>query len=147
MSHRPDGSNHEPVVEEPRVKGFHHVELWVPELQPDLGEWEWLLNRLGFAQSASWDTGASWEAGGAYLSVTTSPTLSDPIHDRRRAGLNHLAFHGGRREVVDAIMDDAPAHGWNLLYPERYPFAGGREHYAGWLENSGGFKAEIVAEP
>ena len=33
------------------------------------------------------------------------------------------------------------------LYQERYPHAGGEAHYAGWLENSAGFKAEIVADP
>jgi hypothetical protein len=32
------------------------------------------------------------------------------------------------------------------LAGERYPFAGGSEHYAGWLENAAGFKVEVVAE-
>ncbi len=43
-------------------------------------------------------------------------------------------------------MADAPRHGWRRLYDERYPHAGGRDHYAGWLENAAGFKVEIVAE-
>ena len=47
---------------------------------------------------------------------------------------------------VDAIMTDAPQHGWRPLYQERYPHAGGPDHYAGWLENSAGFKAEVVAD-
>lgn len=34
---------------------------------------------------------------------------------------------------------------WSPLYHERYPHAGGPDHYAGWVENSDGFKVEIVA--
>lgn len=74
------------------MPGFHHVEMWVADLDAAAAEWGWLLERLG-------------PAG----------------HDRRRAGVNHLAFLGG-------------------------PHAGGPDHYAGWLENTAGFKAEIVAE-
>jgi len=47
---------------------------------------------------------------------------------------------------VDAIMSAASTHGWMPLYHDRYPHAGGPEHYAGWLENSAGAKAEIVAD-
>jgi hypothetical protein len=43
-------------------------------------------------------------------------------------------------------MADAPAHGWQPLYADRYPHAGGKDHYAGWLENATGFKTEIVAD-
>lgn len=60
--------------------------------------------------------------------------------------MNHLAFKGGAVDRVDAIMADAPDHGWCPLYQERYPHAGGADHYAGWLENSAGFKAEVVAD-
>ena len=44
------------------------------------------------------------------------------------------------------VMADAPDHGWRSLYHERYPHAGGAAHYAGWLENAGGFKVELVAD-
>ena len=43
-------------------------------------------------------------------------------------------------------MREAELQGWRPLYHDRYPHAGGPEHYAGWLENSAGFKAEIVAD-
>ena|GEM_PF-2154877 len=108
--------------------------------------WSWLLPRLGLVLDAEWPEGQSWAAGDAYLTLTLSPNLSDPVHDRRRAGLNHLAFHGGTRTEVDAIMQTASDHGWAPLYHERYPHAGGSQHYAGWIENASGFKVEIVAE-
>lgn len=128
------------------MPGFHHVELWVADLEAARSEWGWLLRRLGFALDQEWPEGQSWRAGGAYLTLTTSPNLSSPVHDRRRAGMNHLAFHGGSESAVDAIMSDAPEHGWTPLYQERYPHAGGPAHYAGWLENTAGFKAEVVAD-
>lgn len=85
-------------------------------------------------------------ACGAYLTLTTSPNLSASGHDRRAPGVNHLAFHGGAADAVDALMSEAPARGWTPLYAERYPHAGGPDHYAGWLENADGFKVEVVAE-
>ncbi|WP_394941098.1 VOC family protein [Psychromicrobium sp. YIM B11713] len=128
------------------MPGIHHVEIWVADIDEARQEWGWLLIRLGFSAEPEWPGGQSWEAAGAYLTLTTSPNLSQPDHDRRQPGMNHLAFHGGSRDDVDAVMAEAPGHGWRPLYHERYPYAGGELHYAGWLENSAGFKAEIVAE-
>jgi hypothetical protein len=105
-----------------------------------------LLSELGFERDSEWAEGESWSAGGAYLTLTISPNLSRETHDRRAPGVNHLAFLGGTTDQVDAIMVVAPAHGWVPLYHDRYPRAGGPDHYAGWLENSAGAKAEIVAD-
>lgn len=127
------------------VRGFHHVELWVVDLDRARSEWSWLLDRLGFALDAAWDDGGSWRADDSYLTVCVPPGLRGERHDRRLPGLNHLAFHGGSRSDVDRLMAEAPEHGWNALYDDRYPHAGGPDHYAGWLENSEGFKAEVVA--
>ncbi len=43
-------------------------------------------------------------------------------------------------------MAAAPLNGWQPLYHDRYPHAGGPAHYAGWLENAAGFKVEVVAD-
>lgn len=128
------------------MPGLHHVEIWIADLEKTQREWGWLLRELGFTRTAEWPEGESWEAAGVYLTLTTSPNLTRPDHDRRAVGMNHLAFKGGARERVDAIMAAAAGHGWHALYEDRYPHAGGPDHYAGWLENSAGFKAEIVAE-
>lgn len=126
------------------MSGFHHVEVWVADRTEDAA-WCWLLSSLGFELEQEWPDGMSWAAGGAYLTLTTSPNLSAAEHDRRRPGVNHLAFHGGAPAEVDAVMAAAPEHGWTSLYQDRYPHAGGPEYYAGWLENASGFKVEIVA--
>ncbi len=58
------------------MPGFHHVELWVADLERARVEWGWLLSQLGFERDSSWPEGESWSAGGAYLTLTTSPNLS-----------------------------------------------------------------------
>jgi len=128
------------------VPGFHHVEVWVSDLPQARTEWGWLLHELGFTRESEWSGGESWGAGGAYLTFTTSPNLAGTTHDRRMPGVNHLAFMAGTPGRVDAITAAAADHGWRPLYQERYPHAGGPGHYAGWLENSAGFKAEVVAD-
>ncbi len=131
-----------------RMPGIHHIELWIADLDGVRDEWTWLLTRVGLTLHDEWAGGGqSWGWDGAYLVLTGSPNLSSAPHDRRVPGLNHLAFRAGARAAVDAIMSDAPAHGWHPLYHDRYPHAGGPEHYAGWLENAAGFKVEIVADP
>lgn len=128
------------------MTGFHHVEVWVADLKEAQHEWGWLLAQLGFVQGGQWQEGEFWAAGGAYLTLTTCPNLSGPTHDRRAPGVNHIAFKAGPSAKVDELMSAAPEHGWKPLYHDRYPHAGGPDHYAGWLENSAGFKAEIVAD-
>ncbi|MFH8661810.1 hypothetical protein [Streptomyces afghaniensis] len=63
-----------------------------------------------------------------------------------RPGLNHLAFHAGTPADVDALVRDAPAHGWEPLFADRYPHAGGSGHYAAYLSDTDGFEVELVAE-
>ena len=108
------------------------------------GGWAWLLRRLGFTLDSERSEGQSWKASGAY--VTTSPNLTTKVHDRRSVGMNHLAFKAGQQSNVDAIMIEASDHGWQPLYHDRYPHAGGDDYYARWLENDAGFKAEVVAD-
>jgi catechol 2,3-dioxygenase-like lactoylglutathione lyase family enzyme len=128
------------------MAGFHHVEVWITDLAEARAEWSWLLRELGFEREGEWAEGESWAAGGAYLTLTTSPNLSGRTHDRRAPGMNHIAFKAGSPDRVDAIMRAAGQYGWRPLYQERYPHAGGPDHYAGWLENSAGFKTEVVAD-
>ena len=66
-------------------------------------------------------------------------------HDRRRPGLNHLAFHVEDAATVEKLTADAAQHGWHLMFPDRHPYAGGAQHYAAYLENDDGFEVELVA--
>ncbi|MEU9398398.1 VOC family protein [Streptomyces sp. SID4985] len=126
---------------------LHHVELWVPDLPRAEAEWGWLLGRLGYEPYQNWEHGRSWRLGPTYVVVERSPALRGTGHDRLRPGLNHLAFHAGSPTEVDVLAAQAPEHGWQLLFPDRHPHAGGPDHYAAYLANSDGFEAELVASP
>ncbi|MBT0767373.1 VOC family protein [Kineosporia sp. J2-2] len=125
---------------------LHHVELWVPDLTRAVDEWGWLLGELGYGQFQDWPAGRSWNLDGTYLVVEQSPAMTGGPHERLRPGLNHLAFHAGTREQLDALVREAGNHGWKQLFEEKYPNAGGPQHCAGYLENSDGFEVELVAD-
>ncbi|MEU4572402.1 VOC family protein [Nonomuraea sp. ATR24] len=124
---------------------LHHVEIWVPDLHRARTSWQWLLESLGYVAFQSWADGRSWRLGATYIVLEQSPALTADHHDRSRPGLNHLAFHAGPRPRLDALVERAPSHGWTLMYADRHPYAGGRQHYAAYLENEDGFEVELVA--
>src|SRR5690625_5112445 len=103
------------------MAGNHHVEIWVADFVEARDQWGWLLKRLGFTLESEWTEGQSWEANGAYLTLTTSPNLSTDVHDRRAPGVNHIAFKAADEMTVDQITTEAEHHDWRPLYQERYP--------------------------
>jgi catechol 2,3-dioxygenase-like lactoylglutathione lyase family enzyme len=128
-----------------KVGGLHHVEIWVADLASALVSWAWLLSELGYAPFQKWEHGRSWRLGDTYIVIEQSPDLSAEQHDRRRPGLNHLAFHSGTRRDVDRVTAAAQSNGWQLLFADEHPHAGGDEHYAAYLENDDGFEIELCA--
>lgn len=83
---------------------LHHVEVWVPDLGRAVKSWQWLLESLGYTVYQDWSGGRSWRLGETYIVLEQSPALSADRHERRRPGLNHLAFHAGGRAEVDALV-------------------------------------------
>ncbi len=73
-----------------------------------------------------------------------SATEPDLTNGHRAASIT-LLFGGSRRDV-DTITETATCHGWNLLFSDEHPHAGGLDHYASYMENSDGFEVELVAE-
>ncbi|MFF8410870.1 VOC family protein [Streptomyces omiyaensis] len=124
---------------------LHHVELWVPDLGRAAASIGHLLESMGYTPHQRWTGGRSWLLGSTYLVVEESPALTSDRHDRRRPGLNHLAFHVEGRDRVDALTAEATRHGWHLMFADRHPYAGGEQHYAAYLENDDGFEVELVA--
>jgi catechol 2,3-dioxygenase-like lactoylglutathione lyase family enzyme len=125
---------------------LHHVELWVPDLGRAVESWGWLLGELGYEQFQDWEDGRSWRAGPTYIVVEQSPAMIASEHERCRAGLNHLAFHVASRPRVDELAEAGPAHGWQLLFADNHPHAGGPDHYAAYMENADGYEVELVAQ-
>lgn len=126
---------------------LHHLELWVTDLEAARSSLGWLLETLGYRRAQSWRTGCSWALGSTYIVIEAGPDVTDDCHDRRRPGLNHLAFHAGTRDDVADLVREAQRHGWSLLFADRHPFAGGEDNYAAYLEDGGGFEVELVASP
>lgn len=131
--------------ESPRPGTLHHVELWVPDLERAKRHWGWLLTRLGYERFQDWPAGRSWRLADTYIVAEQSSAMSAADHDRLRPGLNHLAFHAGRRADVDAIAEEARANGWTLMFADKHPYAGGPEHYAAYLASDDGYEVELIA--
>ncbi|WP_230402292.1 VOC family protein [Sanguibacter suaedae] len=100
---------------------------------------------MGYRENDTWDGGCSWRRGETYIVLEAGPDVRGEEHDRRRPGLNHLAFHGGTANQVEALAREAQGHGWSVLFADRHPHAGGPLHYAAYLENGDGFEVELVA--
>lgn len=126
--------------------GLHHVEIWVSDIAAAAREWGWLLDRLGYRLGDDWGHGQAWELGQLYLVIESGPDVAPGGHERRRAGVNHLAFHAGTRADVDALVAGCDQGGWSLMFADRHPYAGGPQHYAAYLESGEGFEVELVAD-
>jgi hypothetical protein len=124
---------------------LHHVEVWVPDLSRAVSSLGWLLESLNYQPYQHWANGRSWRLGDTYIVIEQSPALTGFTHDRRQPGLNHLAFHAGDLADLDALITESSHHGWTLLFADKYPNAGGPDHFAGYMENADGFEVELVA--
>ncbi|ABM07794.1 VOC family protein [Citricoccus sp. NPDC079358] len=129
----------------PHTGLLHHVELWVPDIERAAAQWGWLLEEIGYDPFQVWPGGRSWRLAHTYIVLEQSPDMRGGNHDRKRPGLNHLAFYAGNRQRVDDLATAAPHHGWTLLFPDRHPHAGGPQTYAAYLTNTDGYEAELIA--
>src|SRR5215469_15506299 len=79
---------------------IHHLEFWVPDLDRSVVSWGWLLDELGYKPFGDWPGGRSWRAGHTYIVLEQSPDRTASRHDRKRPGLNHIAFHVADQDQV-----------------------------------------------
>lgn len=77
--------------------------------------------------------------------MQTHSKYQDKVYHRCGTGLNHLAFHAASKTQVDGMKDLLEKRGINLLYPERFPHAGGPDGYALFFEDPDRIKVELVA--
>ncbi|MBU8788449.1 MULTISPECIES: VOC family protein [Bacillus] len=125
---------------------IHHIELYVSDLERSKHFWGWFLEELGYEVYQRWEGGISWKANGAYIVfVQAQGEFLKAGYHRRRVGLNHLAFQAASREQVDEITEQLIRRGYQLLYEDRHPFAGGSGHYALYTEDPDRIKVELVA--
>ena len=128
-------------------KGFiHHIEINVSDLKRTVKFWSWFLEELGYRPFQEWDGGRSWKIDDLYMVfVQAEKRFLDVDFHRGRVGLNHLAFHASSRQEVDEMTHKLKEQGISILYPDRHPFAGGKDHYAVFFEDPDRLKVELVA--
>lgn len=125
---------------------LHHIEIYVSDLRKTMEFWGWFLTELGYESYQKWDTGVSWKYGETYIVfVQTEERFLDIPYHRRRVGLNHLAFHAKSKEQVDEMTEKLKRKQVNILYQNKYPYAGGAQHYAVFFEDPDRIKVELVA--
>jgi hypothetical protein len=52
----------------------------------------------------------------------------------------------GRYRIIILPLRGSSAACWALLFADKHPYAGGQDHYAAYLANSGGYEAELIAD-
>mgnify|MGYP001442246370 CR=1 FL=1 len=125
---------------------LHHVEIYVSNISETVRFWGWFLEELGYEIYQKWDQGQSWIYGRSYIVfVQTEEKYLDIPYHRCGTGLNHLAFHAKSRDHVDEITNQLKEKGIPILYPEKHPYAGGKDYYAVYFEDPDRIKVELVA--
>ncbi|PSL43262.1 catechol 2,3-dioxygenase-like lactoylglutathione lyase family enzyme [Salsuginibacillus halophilus] len=125
---------------------LHHIELNVSNLKQTIEFWGWFLEEIGYRPFQRWESGQSWKLGDTYIVfVQAEERFLQPPYHRRRVGLNHLAFHASSRAHVDAMTKKLKEREVNILYTDKYPFAGGDDYYAVYFEDPDRIKVELVA--
>ncbi len=125
---------------------IHHVEINVSDLKKSAEFWGWFLEELGYEPFQRWENGQSWRIWDTYIVfVQTEEKHIDIPYHRGQVGLNHLAFHAKSRQHVDEVSSKLKEKGVQILYQNRYPFAGGKDHYAVFFEDPDRIKVELVA--
>jgi len=125
---------------------IHHIELYVSDLEQSMEFWSWFLSDLGYVLYQKWDKGISYKLEESYfVFVQTEERFMEIPYHRCGVGLNHLAFHAESREEVDEMTEKLIHRGINILYEDRYPFAGGEDYYAVFFEDPDRIKVEFVA--
>lgn len=128
----------------PTSGAIHHLEIYVTDLEASARFWGWLLGRFGYEPFQEWDDGISFRTPGTYLVFVAAPDAGTSLN-RRQPGLNHIAFGLATTSDVDDLRADLAGREVRLLYDDRYPHAGGADHYAVFFEDPDGIKVEVVA--
>lgn len=120
--------------------------MYASNLTKTIAFWGWFLNELGYEVYQQWNEGISYKLSNTYLVfVQTEKEYLDVKYHRKRTGLNHIAFHADSRAMVDEMHEKLKEKEITILYPEKYPFAGGKNYYALFFEDPDRIKVELVA--
>lgn len=121
-----------------------HVELNVSDISRTRDFWSRFLSMLEYFPYQEWDSGFSYIRDGTYIVFSqTGEKYRDIEYNRKRTGLNHLAFSMASADDVDMLREFITEYGLNELYSDRYPKAAGEEFYALFFEDPDRIKVEV----
>jgi catechol 2,3-dioxygenase-like lactoylglutathione lyase family enzyme len=97
---------------------LHHIELYVHDLNQSIEFWNWLLTeKFGYKLLSHTLKNRSWTLDGCEISlIQTLMNYLEPSYNRRRTGLNHIAFDGGSKAQVDELAAELKERRIPLLY-------------------------------
>jgi len=129
------------------VRGLHHVEVNVSNLEKSVDFGGWLLPELGYEPYQSWPEGRSWRNADTYIVfVQADPRYSNYGLHRKRPGLNHLAFWARSPEQVEGLPDQLKERGIKVLYTDRAADAvGAPGSYSLFFEDPDRIKVEVIS--
>ena len=126
---------------------MHHIEIYVSDLDKSKEFYSWILGILGFELFQEWEAGFSYKKDGFYIVfVQTKEKYLNRGYNRCNIGLNHLAFRCQSKNEIDQIRKSLIRRNIVLLYEDKYPNAGGNEHYAVYFEDPDRIKIEICLD-
>ena len=126
---------------------MHHIEIYVSNLDKTKEFYSWIFSILGFELFQEWKDGFSYKKDEFYIVfVQTKEKYLNNGYNRCNIGLNHLAFRCQTKDKIDQIRKNLIQRNIVLLYDDKYPYAGGAEHYAVYFEDPDRIKVEICLD-
>lgn len=124
---------------------FHHMDIYVSDLDRSVAFWGPLLEAVGWSVAAVRPTVRSWRGPGAELFfVQTEPEFSAQGYHRKRVGLNHLAFALGDRAELSRFRDLVAASGARMLYGGEIEDTATQHRF--FFEDPDRIKVEVLVE-
>jgi catechol 2,3-dioxygenase-like lactoylglutathione lyase family enzyme len=137
------------------MRGLHHLDLNVTDLERSAVFYDCVLGHLGFTRivdTATGEKGFDWIAPdsneSSYFSIGLFLAASaGKPHDRHTPGLHHLALHSENRDRVEGLNRILRKIGAEILdAPAEYPEYG-PGYYAVFFLDPDGLKLECVFAP
>ena len=123
---------------------FHHLDIYVADLERAVGFWGPFLEQLGFSKAADRPAAKSWRGAGAELFfVQAEPEFVAQGYHRKRVGLNHLAFAVDSRDELEALLAWVSERGQRLLYAGTIEETATQHRF--FFEDPEKIKVEVVA--
>ena len=124
---------------------IHHIEIYVSNIRKSSEFWKDLLESLNYEKYQEWPEGISWKLGDTYLVfVQALDEFLDIPYDRRRTGLNHLAFHMSSKNRIDEMALKIELKGFKILFDDKYRKGITADPYSIFFEDPDGIKIELV---